>query len=62
MPCSGRPSISRTDSYVENVKEIVLEKRYISLKDLASDHNISYESVCPILIDHLGIKLNLLQK
>lgn len=72
MPRSGRPSTSSTDENIEKVKEIVLDNRHSSLREIARDLNISHESVRSILVDILGMRrvaarlvpkeLNFLQK
>lgn len=54
-PRSGRPSTSTTDDNVDKVKEIVLENRHSSLREVAGVLKVSHESVRSILIDQLGM-------
>lgn len=71
-PRSGRPSTSTTDDNVEKVREIVLENRHTSVRELARDLNMSRETARLILVENLGmrrvaarlvpIQLNFLQK
>ena len=45
LPCFGRPSTSNTDENVKKVKEMVLENRHASLRELSilvSDRNSNF--------------------
>ena len=46
---SGRPSTSSTDENIEKVKEIVLDNRHSSLREIARNLKISHESARLIL-------------
>ncbi|XP_029174521.1 uncharacterized protein LOC114943111 [Nylanderia fulva] len=54
-PRSGRPSTSKTDENVQEVKEIVLKNRRITIREIADDLNISFGSCQSILTDVLGM-------
>ncbi|XP_032676163.1 protein GVQW3-like [Odontomachus brunneus] len=56
LPRSGRLSTSLTEDNIEKVKEIVLENRYFSLREVAHELNMSHESVRSILVDNLGMR------
>lgn len=72
MPRSGRPSTSSTEENVDKIKEIVLENRHASVREIARDLNISRESARLVLVNQLRMKrvsarlvpieLNFLQK
>lgn len=72
LPRSGRPSTSSTNDNVEKIKEIVLENRHASVREIARDLNISRETARLILVNQLGmqrvaarlvpLELNFLQK
>ena len=72
LPRSGRPSTSNTDENVKKVKEIVLENRHTSLREISSELGISYGTAQHIVVDVLGMRrvaarlvpkdLNFLQK
>lgn len=72
LPRSGRPSTSTTDDNIDKVKEIVMENRHASLREMAQDLDMSHESVRTVLVDVLGMRrvaarlvpkeLNFLQK
>ena len=71
-PRSGRPSTSTNDDNVEKVKEIVLENRHTSVRELGRYLNMSRETARLIIVEKLGmrrvaarlvpIQLNFLQK
>jgi histone-lysine N-methyltransferase SETMAR len=71
-PQSGKPSTATDDNHVTKAKELVLENRRLSVKELASALGISAMSAHAILTEHLGMKriearlvprtLNFLQK
>ncbi|KYN30749.1 hypothetical protein ALC56_14951 [Trachymyrmex septentrionalis] len=52
---SERPSTSKTDENVQEVKEIVLKNRRITIREIANDLNISFGSCQSILTDVLGM-------
>jgi len=54
-PRSGRPSTSKNDENVQEVKEIVLKNRRITIREIADDLNISFGSCQSILTDVLGM-------
>ncbi|KYQ56039.1 hypothetical protein ALC60_05022, partial [Trachymyrmex zeteki] len=54
-PRSGRPSTSKTDENVQEVKEIVLKNRRITIREIVDDLNISFGSCQSILTDVLGM-------
>ncbi|XP_014482086.1 PREDICTED: putative uncharacterized protein FLJ37770 [Dinoponera quadriceps] len=72
LPRSGRSSTSSTDENVDKVKEMLMENRHSSLKEMAQNLDISHESICTILVHVLGMRrvaarlvpkeLNFLQK
>ncbi|XP_053947783.1 protein GVQW3-like [Anastrepha ludens] len=55
LPCSGRPPTSNTDEKVKKMKEIVLENRHTSLREIYSELGISYGTAQPIVVDVLGM-------
>ena len=56
LPRSGRPSTSNTDENVKKVKEIVLENRHTSLREISSELGISYGTAQHIVVDVLGMR------
>jgi len=54
-PRSGRPSTSKTDENVQEVKKIVFKNRRITIREIADDLNISFGSCQSILTDVLGM-------
>lgn len=72
LPRSGRPSTSSTEENVDKIKEMVLENRHYSLREIAQEMNMSHETARHILVDVLGMRkvaarlvpkdLNFLQK
>ena len=52
LPCFGRPSTSNTDENMKKVKEMVLENRHASLRELS----IYYLSVLKRLRDAVRVK------
>ncbi|XP_037938203.1 protein GVQW3-like [Teleopsis dalmanni] len=56
LPRSGRPSTSTNDANIAKIKQLVLENRRMSLRELAQEVNMSLKSVHNIMIDILGIK------
>ena len=53
---SGIPWTTNTEENVEKVKEIVLENRYVSLKELSSELNLVYGIDQNIVVDILGMR------
>ena len=53
---SRRPSTSSTEINIAKVKEIVAENRHLSLREIAAEQSVSYDSICTILNDCLDIK------
>lgn len=72
LPRSGRPSTSSTEENVDKIKQMVLENRHYSLREIALEMNMSHETARHILVDVLGMRkvaarlvpkdLNFLQK
>lgn len=56
LPRSGRPSTASTEENVEKVEKIVLENRHVSLREIASEVDISYGSAEHIVLDILGMR------
>ena len=52
----GRPSTSRTDENVEKVKEMVMNDRWITIREVAHNVGISIGSCYEILSNVLGMK------
>lgn len=55
-PRSGRPSTATDDNHVTKVRELVLENRRLSVRELATALGISAMSAHAILTEHLGMK------
>ncbi|XP_032682930.1 protein GVQW3-like [Odontomachus brunneus] len=56
LPRSGRPSTSNTDENVKKVKEMVLENRHTSLREMSSELGIAYGTAQHIVVDVLGMR------
>lgn len=52
----GRPSTSKTDENIDKVKDIVLQNRRITIREVAEELNISYGSCEDIINNNLGMK------
>ena len=55
LPHSGRPSTSLTEVDIAKVKEMVIENRHSSLREMAAKLSVSHESMRTILNHCLGI-------
>ena len=53
---SGRPSTSSTEVNIANVKEMVTECRYLSLRETDAELSVPQQSIRTILNDCLGMK------
>ena len=54
--CCGRPSTSKTDKNVKQIKERMTENRKLTIREIAEDLNIAYGSVQDILVNDLGLR------
>ena len=52
----GRPSTSTTDENIEPMKKMILDKRRITVREVADDVGISFGSCQAIITDVLGMK------
>ena len=55
-PRSGRPSTSRNDDGINQVRTLVLQDRRITIRELSDEVNISTGSIHSILHDDLGLR------
>lgn len=55
-PRSGRPSTSRNDEVIDQVRVLVMEDRRITVRELATEVGISIGSVHSILTEHLAMR------
>ena len=56
LPFSILESAANTEGNVNKVKEIVLEKHYISLRELTNEFNFGYRTAQYIVVDNLGMR------
>ena len=54
--CPGRPSKSTTDENIEAVKRIILDNRWITIRKITDDVEISFGSCQASFTDVLGMK------
>jgi len=53
---SSRPSTSKTDENINKVREMLLNNRKLTIRELAEDLNIAYGSVQDIVVGDLGLR------
>ena len=56
LPRSGRPSTSSTEVNIAKVKEMVIQNRHLSLREISAEFSVSQESIRTILNHCLGMK------
>jgi len=56
VPCSGRPSTSRNEKMIANVRTICLNNRRLTVREIADDSGISVGSCDTILTEDLHMK------
>ncbi|KAG5344564.1 SETMR methyltransferase, partial [Acromyrmex heyeri] len=49
--CPGRPSTSKTDENVDEIRQLLIENRKLTIREIAETTNISFGSVQSILRD-----------
>jgi len=54
--CSGRPSISRNDELIDQVRTLVMQDHRVTVRELAEEVGISTGSVHSILTDNLSLQ------
>ena len=52
-PRSGRPSESRADGNIENVRQLLLQNRHLSLRMIADETDISEDTIQKIVVEDL---------
>lgn len=55
-PRSGRPSTSRNETVIEQVRTLVMEDRRITVRELANEIGVSIGSVHSIFTEDLGMR------
>ncbi|XP_015905527.1 protein GVQW3-like [Parasteatoda tepidariorum] len=53
---SGRPSTSKTDENIDKVKEMLVNNRKLTIREISEGLNIAYGSVQDILANDLGFR------
>jgi hypothetical protein len=53
-PRSGRPSESRTDDNIENVRQLLLQNRHLSLRMMADEPDISNDAARQTVVEDLN--------
>jgi hypothetical protein len=53
---SARPFTSRNDQTIENVRQLVMQDRHITLRMLSAELNVSKDTILAIMRDDLGKK------
>ncbi|XP_023215894.1 putative uncharacterized protein FLJ37770 [Centruroides sculpturatus] len=56
-PCSGRPFTSTDEQHVAQIRDLVLNDRRMTIKDIIEHVPVSFGSCQAILKDHLGLQL-----
>ncbi|KAG5324364.1 SETMR methyltransferase, partial [Acromyrmex heyeri] len=54
----GRPSTSKTDENVDEIRQLLIENRKLTIREIAETTNISFGSVQSILREDLGLILH----
>lgn len=53
---SGRPSTSKTDENINKVREMLINNRKLTIRELAEDLNIAYGSIQDIVVNDFGLR------
>jgi len=53
---SGRPSTSKIDENINKVREMLINNRKLTMREVAEDLNIAYGSIQDIVINGLGLR------
>ncbi|XP_018049472.1 PREDICTED: histone-lysine N-methyltransferase SETMAR-like, partial [Atta colombica] len=53
---SGRPSTSKTDENINKMREMLINNRKLTIRELTEDLNIAYGSIQDIVINGLGLR------
>jgi len=53
---SGRPSTSKTDENINKLREMLINNRKLTIKELVEDLNIAYGSIQVIVVNGLGLR------
>ena len=54
--CNGRPSTTRTSDNTARVRELFRSHRRLTVKMIADEVNINWETVCQIVTEELGMR------